>query len=430
MKYFIEKLKLKLIKLAEYTHLKFFGHEMSDTMRKFLQNLSWSFFGGITAAIIMFLVQIIMARLLGPEEFGKYNIIISLAMGLSTMYLLGNETGSMRFLADKKYKNQESNLLTTTMVIWFVQICAVSIIIIIAGVILRNNFMQFNYLFASIILALFMSVRLLTDGYLRSLHLIKTQSIIKVVEAVVIFGCLAIIIFSNCNLNYKMAVIPVIVGTGTAVLITLKKLLNKFGRFQWSLFFVLLKYNKFIVFSSAGVILISFEKVFIGYVFGAQNVGIYSAHYTVSYLILNILTAIFMNIFWPMAIKEKRSLGAVIKKIDKLFLMAYPFWIGIGSMIIWSAFRLFGDRYSTSKLLIILFITASYLFTFFTISTSILNIDNVKRGAGIIFSCYVLIVGSIFLVPNLEMYLIAQISVYGSFYLLSRYAIINNVFKS
>lgn len=39
----INNLKLKLITLTEAVHRRVFGHEMSDEMRKFLKNLSWSF---------------------------------------------------------------------------------------------------------------------------------------------------------------------------------------------------------------------------------------------------------------------------------------------------------------------------------------------------------------------------------------------------
>jgi hypothetical protein len=70
-------IKQRLFRLAEGIHLRIFGHEMGEEMRKFLGHLSWSFFGIFFSALILFVVNILAARILGPDGYGKYNFAIS-----------------------------------------------------------------------------------------------------------------------------------------------------------------------------------------------------------------------------------------------------------------------------------------------------------------------------------------------------------------
>ena len=92
-------LKQRLFQIAEIIHLRVFGHAMSDEMRKFLGNLSWSFFGGIIAAGIMFAVNILAGRWLGPEEYGKYHIVLALGQVFVIPMLMGMNTSAAYHIA-------------------------------------------------------------------------------------------------------------------------------------------------------------------------------------------------------------------------------------------------------------------------------------------------------------------------------------------
>jgi len=65
-------LKSRAISFTEVLHRRIFGHEMSDVMRKFLSNLSWSFFGGVASSVIMALVTILAGKNLGAVSFGEF----------------------------------------------------------------------------------------------------------------------------------------------------------------------------------------------------------------------------------------------------------------------------------------------------------------------------------------------------------------------
>ena len=95
----IEKTKKRLIKIAEVVHLKFFGHSMSDTMREFLGNLSWSFFGGVVAMGFLFLIDVMAGRILGPKEYGKYALMIAMANVFIIPMLFGLNIGVNHYVA-------------------------------------------------------------------------------------------------------------------------------------------------------------------------------------------------------------------------------------------------------------------------------------------------------------------------------------------
>jgi len=52
----VSYIKNKSISIAEVLHLRIFGHEMSEEMRKFIGNLGISFFGGAISSVLLFSV--------------------------------------------------------------------------------------------------------------------------------------------------------------------------------------------------------------------------------------------------------------------------------------------------------------------------------------------------------------------------------------
>ncbi len=97
-------IKKRILKIAEIIHLKIFDHEMGIKMKRFLTNLSWSFFGGFIATGMMFALNMVAGRILGPEEYGKYSSAVVLTGVLATIFVLNLDISSIRYLADRKYK--------------------------------------------------------------------------------------------------------------------------------------------------------------------------------------------------------------------------------------------------------------------------------------------------------------------------------------
>ena len=101
-------IKQRLFQIAEIIHLRVFGHAMSDEMRKFLGNLSWSFFGGIIAAGATFTVNIVAGRLLGPEEYGKYSLVFLISQIFLIPMIFGMDTAIARTISKEVSQDVES----------------------------------------------------------------------------------------------------------------------------------------------------------------------------------------------------------------------------------------------------------------------------------------------------------------------------------
>ena len=412
----IKKGKEKLMKIAEVVHLKFFGHPMSDTMREFLGNLSWSFFGGIIAAGIMFVVNVLIARWLGVEQFGKYNALMSLATGLSTVYIMGNDSGSVRYISEKQYKQKRGSFLSASLLLWFVQVVGITFLIFCGIICLHLNIERRDFVIIGSVVAVVISAKLLFDAYLKSLSMIRFQSMIKIIETVSII--ILVILFKQIkanNFHYQHVVISMIFGALSYVLFSFVRLRKFFRTIKLKYILKLVKYNKFIVVATMGSAMIGFERFFVGVFTDNQTLGNYSVYYMGTFLVLSIIISMFMNVFWPTLISEKGGLLHVLKKIDRIFLVGVVAWMIIDGIFISGLFVVIGDKYSISIPLMLMFILAAYLRAFFVIMTNILNIDYVKESAIITLTCYLLVLMSLFVFRNIQLYLIAQIILYGGF---------------
>src|SRR5665647_456461 len=183
----ISSAKKKLMTMAEIVHLWVFGHEMSDEMRIFLGHLSWSFFGGIIAAIIMCLVNILAGRWLGPLDYGKYNYLLSLATSSMFIFLLGNSFGGIRYISDEKYSNKKNSILTATLVMTIFQIIIFSLVIISLNTTFSHYLnLDVKVLYLVFFFGLVISFKELLDSFLRSLKFIRKQSLLKIVDATLV----------------------------------------------------------------------------------------------------------------------------------------------------------------------------------------------------------------------------------------------------
>ena len=91
--------KIKLIRIAEILHLRIFGHEMGEEMRTFLGHLSWSFLGIFFSSAILFFGSVLIGRFLGPNEFGKYNLVLAISNVAIVFMFFGFDTTAVKFIS-------------------------------------------------------------------------------------------------------------------------------------------------------------------------------------------------------------------------------------------------------------------------------------------------------------------------------------------
>ena len=350
----ISSIKLKLISIAEIAHLRIFGHEMSDEMRGFLKNLSWSFFGGFIAAGIMFALAIIAGRWLGPVEYGKYNLVLLIAQFFTIPMLLGMDISVLQKIVKAGDSNKRKELISSSLLFVLVLMSIVSISLFLNREFLANIFStKVDLVFVAVVFSIALVLKMLLDGIIKGLYFFKFQAIIKIAEAIV-----AILIFFALHLIFKnylqLAFSLIIAGLVVSILYAFK-LKTFFGKLSTESIKKLLRYSKFVFVGSLISIIIGYgDRFVVNKYFGVEELGIYSAYYTATILVAGQFISIISNVFFAMVAKveEKRIL---LKKIDKMLLVGIAPATFAMFVIGFVVLKLFGSAYKASVLVLFLF---------------------------------------------------------------------------
>jgi len=373
----IKKLKNKLILLVEIVHRRIFGHEMSEKMREFLKNLSWSFFGGVMAAGIMFVVNIFAGRFLGPVEYGKYNLILLMSQFFIIPMIFGMDVSVLRKIAKAEDENETRRLLSGA--VFFVGTLT---LIVAATVFLNVEFVsnifsaKSSFVFIAIIFSIVLTLKTLFDGIIKGLYFFKLQSVIRSIEALItalIFFVLYIVLKNYLSLIYSAIVAGLFVSIVYAF-----KLKHFFEKPDIDSIKKLLKYSRFVIASSLVAIIMGYgDRFVVNKYFGTEELGIYSAYYAATILVAGQFISIITNVFFAMVAKIEEK-NILLKKIDRMLVIGMiPITaaIFIGGFII---LKLFGNAYKSDILILILFSVIAALQFFVSFYANIVNVHSEK----------------------------------------------------
>lgn len=404
-------IRTTFFRYAEVVHLRLFGHPMSETMRAFLGNLSWSFFGGIIASGIMFVVHILAGRWLGPEEYGKYNAISSFAAMLSILYLFGMDTSSVRYLSGGDRIDSSKKIFTTTLFfVIFMQVTITLFFILWYKFFSHEDFISEAFLFLGIFFAIIISFKSLFHSFLRAFNKYEQQCSLRIFDSIFV-----IIVFCVLTLIYQWRTASsyaysFIIGGGVFIVFSLWILRKNIFKFDFSLLKkIFIEYNRYVlVMSLIGMVFVS-DKLIIGKVLGLEVLGYYSAYYAASHLFVSELGGIFMNVFWPSVIKNVDSLSEILRKTTRLLIFYSPLWIFLFSLSTFILFSFFGKEYPLRYDYIILFSMSAFFGVVFSIFMSFLNIHHIQKSI-VIFLLFVFFsIVVLVLMKNITLYLSAQI---------------------
>lgn len=361
------------ISLLEMIHQRIFGHRLEDEMRQFLKNLSWSFFGGIIASALMIGVNVAIGRYFGPEEYGKYNLVLILSQILLIFIYLGTDISSVKFISNAGNAQSKRAFLSSSF--YFV------VMMIILGwccyFLIYLNIEQYftidsRYVFSALILGSALALKGITDGYLRSYSDFRFQALLRVVEAILITSGLIFVLSIHNVQGYQYYVYALFGGALLFSVTTLLRLRKNLGAFRWDAFKMMISYGNVILFGSIfGILFNSLDKIIVAKYLGILELGIYSAYFMTSTNIIAQITHLFNNAFFP-AISQVSN-TAYVEKINIL-----TKWFFVPGGILISAFLygvvlIFGAAYKPSIFLAVGFGFLSILQILFTINASIIT---------------------------------------------------------
>ena len=327
MKSIVEKNKKRLVKFAELVHLKLFGHEMSDTMREFLGNLSIVSVGMIISSVAMFIVYIIGARMVGAIEFGKFQLIYTMAQFITIPMLFGLNTASIKYIAEEKVRAKQKEYVGNALLLVGCSIIFTWTVLIIG----KNYFYSiFNINQQTFILLMLLSTVIVAYYFSRSLlQGLGDMAMLSFLEGgyatVIIISFFALYYYNGSNyfalywafiLGYLFFVIFFVYKYFT----TIQKNYHKNVQFRKKIF----KYGLFAILGSvSGILLSGIDKIMLGYYTDVKTVGVYSIYVLASLVVFSQILHIFITVFFPQlsAIQNKKNIVVKINKSIRLIFL-------------------------------------------------------------------------------------------------------------
>lgn len=358
-----------IIVQTEALHERIFGHPMSQSMRQFLSNLSWSFGGGFAASGIMLGVAVAAGRLLGPAEYGQYNLILTWSQLIMVPLMFGLDNASVLAVSAARTKPQQAKEISGPL---FFFIGMSSLLVLGCVAIWKIPFLSQSLNMATLIysatMAIIFGLKLLFDGFIRSLELFKYQTVGRVLEAVLIVILFTFWVIRPSSPSFVGYISALLVGSTVLILFYLAKIKPYIQRrVDWRSFGHQLRYGWILLVGSLlGALFNSLDKLIIARYLGIFELGVYGAYYAASTNLIAQGIQIFLNVFFPSVAKISHP-QPIVKKINRLGLLGFIPGVTFFSFLIFAILKLFGQQYPLQWNLVFSFGLLATLQVMFTI---------------------------------------------------------------
>lgn len=331
-------------------------------MRRFLVNISWSFVAVLVNASVLFIINIIAGRVLGPASYGKYSLVLAITATAAIVISFGFDTTAVRFIAQAKKPAEQNKYLSNTAI----ALIPASLLFSLGFFIFRHQLAELlrtdtSLVLISLAFALLFAYENTLDGFIKGLEQFRFQAIVRAVEAVVVTILFVVFVIILKQNNYQFYILALGVGSLTVTAsycIKLRKRLRSWDRKSFQIEKPFLKLYLF--YSIIGLTLTSTDKFFVARYLGARELGIYSAYLVSSVTIASQLVLLLNNVFFPMVNQVSDKL-AVSQKIDRLAIFAFIPFMTVSAIVSYLVLRLFGSQYEIHWPYILLVNLVSFL---------------------------------------------------------------------
>jgi len=357
-------IKKKIILLIEIIHLKLFGQPLSLKMAQFLTNVSWLFYCGLIVVPISLLIATVFGRLIGPEEFGKYNLVVLISSYLMIVIFYGLDISIIKSFVKADDNAQKKKVFSSGSVFIVFLLFIFIVIYLLAGdrVSALLNIAKPVLAFA-IIYTIFATIKQIFDIAIRSQEKFKVQAIGKVVEIIfTVIAFSAFLVFVK-NVNFGSYVLVLVSGMLALSIYYLKHVRGYLGSFSLGSLKSQLSEGRFFMLSALlGNIFITSDRLVVNKFISTEMLGVYSAYYLASVGLVAIVGQLFSSVLLPASAKIADKNFS--KKLDQLFLkgIAPVFLIICGLIFIF--LTIFGRAYPLRIDYMVLFALISSLFFF------------------------------------------------------------------
>ncbi len=145
-----------------------------------LKSISHSFVFRVLGLLLIYLSQVLLARLMGPKAYGDYTVIITIVNILLAISLFGMDTSALRFIpsaiAKKEYGYVHGFIRFSYRLITFISIaCSIALFVFLLAKAKKFNISFSEGLFWAVLLLPFLAFIYQASSVLRALQQIKTS---------------------------------------------------------------------------------------------------------------------------------------------------------------------------------------------------------------------------------------------------------------
>lgn len=345
----LKSVRDRLLELLGKFHLRIFRQPMSQALEEFFDHISWSMVGLFISSVFLMIGRLLAGRFLGPTEFGKINLIFTITQFFFVFSLFGLDRVSLRYIARVQNKLEKSAHISTafyTIVAFFSFFSLVYILILP----LLSSFLEVNttLLLVTLIYGGCLIMRQIFNAFIRGLEAFKYQAVTQSVEAMFSVFLFLIFYWIWPVHDYFIYLISLIVPSLFFSSLAFIKIRSYIALTQWnreafSKYFEFCRvYFLSLVFFT---LFTSLDKFLISKYLGLRELGIYSAYFSASFLVIAQLNTIISNVFFPTLSKHDRYLHSILKKIDRLMIIGFLPAFCVFSFLTFIIVKLFGADY-------------------------------------------------------------------------------------
>jgi O-antigen/teichoic acid export membrane protein len=313
--------------------------------------------GGFLGAAIAFTATVVAGRALGPAEYGRVSLVLVLSQAFALLGAVGLDVASARTVpraapaAQRAYVSTATSAVLVTLGIAAVLVAALSPVVAdLAG---TTRELVLLAVAAGVVLGL----RTLLERQVAGLERFRPQSLGRIAEAVAILALVLVVLFVLDGRTYRPVVVALNLGALVVVGIyawTLRSHLSRAAVSRESLA-DLARYARIAVLHAVTPIgFVYGDRLVVHDQLGAAQLGIYTAYYTASYVVVSQLLGVTTNVLFPAAARLDDK-APIIAKLRRLRLLGTPLVV-LGLMAVtWVVLLLFGERFPYSPLTAALF---------------------------------------------------------------------------
>lgn len=339
-------MKRRLISFIRQRYRALFGYELSDQVVVFLKNFSFSAWGFVISSGIFFAVNVLAGRYLGPVEYGKYNLVISLGSVFAALSYFGIEATTVKYVSIAQTDKRRSGYITNS----FTSLAVTSLLVVILTLALKGYFSSLLHtnrgiILVALIYGIIFAYKTILENVIRSFGKFLVQSKVKVMESVIVM----VLVLSAFLLLRERSSYWYIASTVLAMLVVVaiyfRRVSKFFGHFDRNLFKQTVPYQKLALLSSVSSIAIAtFDKFVVARFLGIAQLGLYSAYLISSVVIVGQVVSSLTNVFFP-TVNRMQDKKGLMKKVDRLVVASSVPLLVFFSALTFVVLKIFGHSY-------------------------------------------------------------------------------------